>query len=140
MTAPPTDESRPGAAELRDARAALDAATGHLGELADEVASRREEVDDLEGLVDLLLDLSSTPVVVVDQGRHVTAISRPAADALDGAIGDPLAKVLPPDAARAVGELLELGEPCDVDLPTAGEGARVRVLRSRRAVLVLPRP
>jgi|SoiMethySBSTD1v2_1073268.scaffolds.fasta_scaffold15880_8 hypothetical protein len=140
MTAPPTDDPRPGVAELRDAREALDAATGRLCELADEVAARRADVDDLEGLVDLLLDLSSTPVVVVDEGRHVTAISRAAVEVLDGAIGDPLAKVLPAEAARTVGELLEQGEPCDVDLPTAGEGARVRLLPGRRAVLVLPRP
>ena len=92
-------------------------------------------------MVDLLLGLASTPVVVIDErpprGR---GSSRPAASAFDGVVGDPLAKVLSAEAARRVGELLDDGEPCDLDLPAAGEGARVRVLPGRRAVLVLPRP
>ena len=140
MTTSATDDPEPGVAELREARTALDAATVRIGQLADEVTARRNEVDDLEGLVDLLLGLASAPVVVVDERRHVAALSRSAATAFDGAVGDPLAKVLPAEAARRVGELLDEGEPCDVDLPAAGEGARVRVLPSRRAVLVLPRP
>lgn len=140
MTAPATPDDGPSAETLRAARAALDAAAEDVGRLTDELAASRREVDDLETLLDVLLGLTSTPVVVVDRSRRVTALSRAAEERLGVGLGDPLADVLDSEPAREVGELLDGHEPVDADLPAAGEGARARLLPGGRAVLVLPTP
>lgn len=140
MTAPATPDDGPSAETLRAARAALDAAAEDVGRLTDALAASRLELDDLETLLDLVLGVTSTPVVVVDRSRRVTALSRAAEDRLGVGLGDPLADVLDSEPAREVGELLDGGEPADADLPAAGEGARVRLLPGGRAVLVLPTP
>ena len=49
-----------------------------LARLTDELAACQIVVDDLETLLDLLLGVTSTPVVVVDRTRRVTALSRAA--------------------------------------------------------------
>jgi PAS domain-containing protein len=141
MTAPAT-AGEPGSSTetLRDARAALDAAAADLTRLTDELAACRVELDDLETLVDLVLGVTSTPVVVVDRSRRVTALSRAAEERLGVGLGDPLSELLAPEPAREVGELLDGDEAVDADLPGAGEGARVRMLPGGRAVLVLPTP
>lgn len=126
---------------LAEMRAAVEAATGQLDELADELAASSARVDDLETLVDLLLGAVDAPVVVIDEGRRITGLSRGSADRLEGAaIGKPLSSVLP---APVVDELVRAldGDPAgDMDLPAAGAGARVRPLPSGGAALVLGTP
>lgn len=141
MTAHATaDDHGPSADTLRAARAALDAAAGNVARLTDELAASQVVVDELETLLDLLLGVTSIPVVVVDRTRRVTALSRAAEERLGVGLGDPLADVLATGPAREVGELLDAGEPTDAELPEAGEGARARLLPGGRAVLVLPTP
>ena len=141
MTAPAT-AGEPGSSTetLREARAAVDDAARDLARLSDELAACRAELDDLESLLDLVLGVTSTPVVVIDRTRRVTALSRAAEERLAVRLGDPLSGVLASEPAREVGELLDGEEAADVDLPGAGEGARVRTLPGGRAVLVLPTP
>jgi hypothetical protein len=78
--------------------------------------------------------------VVVDPGRRVTALSRAAATRSGGAVGSALAGIVPDHAARRIGELIDTGEPAENDLPGAGDGARVWVLPTGHAVVVLAQP
>lgn len=143
MTPRSDDRADPRADEaaelLAEMRASVEAATRRLDQLTSELTVHRTRVDDLETLVDLFLGMEDTPVVVVDDDRCITGLSRGAAERLDGAaIGKPLSSVLP---APVVGELigrLESEGMGEFDLPVAGQGARVHPLPAGGAVLVLP--
>jgi hypothetical protein len=103
MTSPPDDSSdrrAEAAALLAEMRSGLDAATGQLERMADELSGSRDRLDRLESVVDILLDLADSVVLVVDGDRHIVGMSRAAAERFEGpAIGKPLASVLPDDQA-----------------------------------------
>jgi hypothetical protein len=136
---PDDDDSRPTADVLRAARQAVDDATRRLDEVTAALAGTRAAADLSEALLDAVLDVVETPVVVVDAGRRLTAVSRAAAAELGCKVGDPLSDLLPADAARRVGGLLDEGQSADVDLPDVGAGVRLQILSSGHAILVLTR-
>lgn len=140
MSALPDDDDRPTAEALRAGRQAVEDATRQLDELTTELVDRRAAVDHLEAVLDLVLAATETAVVVVDTGRRITALSRGAAAQLGGSVGAALASVVPDGAARRVGELIDDGDPVESDLPEVGEGARVHLLPTGHAILVVPRP
>ncbi len=80
---------------LAEMRAQVESATRLLDGLTAELTERRASVDHLETLVDALLGVATTPIVVIDDGRRITGLSRAAAATLDGAsIGKPLSSVV----------------------------------------------
>lgn len=137
MTAHPDENTDPIEDALRAAGSAVDDATRQLDELAARLADRQAAVDHLESLLDVVLATSATPIVVVDSGRRVTALSRAAATCTGGQVGSALARIVTDEAARRIGELIDGGEPAEGDLPAAGDGARVWVLSTGHAIVVL---
>jgi hypothetical protein len=140
MTALPDEDTDPTEEALRAARQAVEDASGQLDALTTRLAERQAAVDHLESVLDVILATSATPIVVVDPGRRVTALSRAAAARSGGAVGSPLTGVVPDHAARRIGELIDGREPAADDLPGAGDGARVWVLPTGHAVVVLEQP
>lgn len=140
MTALPDEDTDPTDEALRAARSAVEDASRQLDELATRLAERQAAVDHLESVLDVVLARSETPIVVVDPGRRVTALTRAAATCTGGAVGSTLAGIVPDQAARRIGELIDGGEPAEDDLPGAGDGARVWVLPTGHAVVVLGQP
>jgi hypothetical protein len=122
---------------VRAARDAVEEAERRLDEAAGQLAERRAAADQLESLLDAVLAVVETPVVVVDRGRRVTALSRAASARLGCRVGDPLTAAVPAESARQVGALLDAGVPTDLELPEAGVGAHVQVLVTGHAVLTL---
>ncbi|HET6952563.1 MAG TPA: hypothetical protein VFI47_19435, partial [Acidimicrobiales bacterium] len=100
-----------------------------------EVAELRSREDDLETLVDTLLDLADTVVLVIDDDRRITGLSRAAAARLDGAaVGKPLSSAVSADEFDRLAALL------DGDGPppgAAGDGPVLHRLPHGGAVLVL---
>jgi hypothetical protein len=139
MSALPDDDT-PTADALRMARHAVEEATRQLDELSSALEDHRSAVDHLESVLDVVLAATETAVVVVDTSRRVTAVSQGAASRLGASVESALVDVVPAPAARYVGELLDGGGPVDADLPGVGAGARVHVLATGHAVLVVPRP
>jgi hypothetical protein len=140
MSALPDDDTDPSDEALRAARQAVEDASGQLDALTTHLAERQAAIDHLESVLDVVLATSATPIVVVDPGRRVTALSRAAATRSGGAVGSALAGIVPDHAARRIGELIDSGEPAENDLPGAGDGARVWVLPTGHAVVVLAQP
>jgi hypothetical protein len=140
MTALPDKDIDPREEALRAARQAVEDASRQLDELTTHLADRQAAVDHLESVLDVLLATSATPIVVVDHGRRVTALSRTAATRSGGAVGSALAGIVPDDTARRIGELIDRGEPAEDNLPGAEGGARVWVLPTGHAVVVLAQP
>jgi len=140
MSALPDDATDPTAEALRTARRSVDDATRQLDDLTTRLAERQAAVDHLESVLDAVLAASATPIVVIDPGRRVTALSQAAAVRSGASVGSALAGVVPQGAARRVGELIDAGKPVEVDLQGAGDGARVRILPTGHAVVVLSRP
>jgi hypothetical protein len=140
MSALPDEDPDPTEDALRAARQAVEDALGQLDELTTRLAERQAVVDHLESVLDVLLATCATPIVVVDPGRRVTALSRAAATRTGGAVGSALAGVVPDDAARRIGELIDGGGPTEGDLPGAGDGGRVWILPTGHAVVVLAQP
>jgi hypothetical protein len=143
MTSGPDDRANPrpdqAAQLLAEMRANVEDATRQLDELTSELTMRRALVDDLESLVDLLLAMGDTAVVVIDDRRRISGLSRVAAERLDGAaLGKPLSSVLPAPIVDELTEGLDSGEAGQIDLPVAGSGACVQPLPGGGAVLVLP--
>lgn len=137
MSALPDEDTEATEDALRAARKAVEDAARQLDDLADRLAAREATIDHLESVLDVVLAACATPIVVVDRGRRVTALSRAAAARTGGEVGSAVAGVVPDAAARRIGELIEVGEPAEDDLPGAGDGARVWVLPTGHAVVVL---
>lgn len=150
MTSPPADRAdiRPdnradarldeAAGLLADMRAGVEAAAGQIDDLAAELAASRDRVDYLETLVDLLLGEVDAPVVLIDEGRRITGLSRGSGSRLEPtAIGKPLSSVLPAPVVDELVRALDGAPASDADLPAAGDGAWVRPLPGGGAVLVL---
>jgi hypothetical protein len=140
MSALPDEDTDPTEEALRAAREAVEDASRQLDEVTTRLAERQAAVDHLESVLDVVLATSSTPIVVVDSGRRVIALSRAAATRCGGEVGSALAGVVPDPAARRIGELIDGGEPAEADLPGTGGGARVWVLPTGHAVVVLAEP
>jgi nitrogen fixation/metabolism regulation signal transduction histidine kinase len=142
MTSRPADRADEAAVLVADMRAAVEDATRQLDALNDELEARRTAVDDLEALADLLLDLCDVPLVVVDGRRRVVALSREAADRLEGAaVGKPLTSLaaLVDDAIdQAPTDDATGADPGQAD--AVGDGATVLRLPGGGAVLVLRGP
>jgi nitrogen fixation/metabolism regulation signal transduction histidine kinase len=120
-------------------RRRVEEAAERLGGLAAEVEELRSRDNDLESLVDVLLGLLDAAVLVVDDDRRITALSRGAAAKLDGAaVGKPLSSALGAAEFDAVSARLDAA-----DEPGRGSGAGddgVRRLPRGGAVLVLEDP
>ena len=138
MSALPDDDARLTAEAICAARQAVDEATRQLHELTSRLSDRQVELDHVETVLDAVLDVSTTPLVVVDPDRRVRALSRAAADV--ASVGTALAEVVPPAAARRVGELIDAGGPVETELPEAGPGASARVLPNGQVIVVLAQP
>lgn len=124
---------------LSEMRALVESATRELDGLTSELTESRVAVDQLETLVDLLLSTTTTPIVVIDDGRRITGLSRAADERLDGAsIGTPLSSLLPADVVHQVNAGLDSARAGAFDLPAAGAGARALPLPGGGAVMVLP--
>lgn len=102
------------AAALADMRGRLDEATTDVERLTAELEQRTQALDELEGLVDVLLGVSAGAVVVVRPDRRVRALSRGAAEMLGldtSHVGKALASVVPDEILAATREqLLRLSE------------------------------
>jgi hypothetical protein len=140
MSALPDEDTEPTEDALRASRQAVEDASRLLDDLATRLAAREAAVDHLESVLDVILAACATPIVVVDRRRRVTALSRAAAARTGGEVGSLVAGVLPDEAARRIGELIEDGGPAEDDLPGAGDGARVWVLPTGHAIVVLAQP
>jgi hypothetical protein len=144
MSALPND-SGPTADVLRAAREAVDDATRRLDELTAQLADRATQVDLVESVLDAVLDVTDGPVIVVDRGRRVTALSRAAATEHGCDVGAALSEIVPAEVASRIGALLDEADADGADdlaereLPDLGAGARVRILSSGHAILALPR-
>ena len=144
MSALPND-SAPTADVLRAAREAVDDATHRLDKLTKQLAERATQVDLLESVLDAVLDVAEGPVIVVDRGRRVTALSRVAATEHGCELGAALSEIVPAEVASQIGALLDeadadgVGDLGERDLPDLGTGARVRILPSGHAILALAR-
>jgi PAS domain-containing protein len=107
------------AAVLADMRSRLDEATNDVERLTAELEQRTQALDEFEGLVDVLLGVSTEAVVVVQPDRRVRALSRAAAEmlGLDAShVGKALASVVPDEIVVATREqLLRLSEGTEVE-------------------------
>jgi hypothetical protein len=140
MSALPDEDTEATEDALRAARQAVEEASRQLDDLTSRLAEREAAVDHLESVLDVVLAACAAPIVVVDRGRRVTALSRAAAARTKGEVGSAAAGILPDDAARRIGELIDGGGPAEHILSGAGDGARVWVLPTGHAVVVLPQP
>lgn len=117
-------------------RRRVEDAAERLGGLADEVDEVRSRDDDLESLVDVLLGLVDAAVLVVDDDRRITALSRGAAARLDGAaVGKPLSSALGAAEFDAVSARLDAADAAGQAGGDGGGG--VHPLPRGGAVLVL---
>jgi hypothetical protein len=137
MSALPDEDTEATENALRAARHAVEEASRQLDDLVTRLAEREAAIDQLESVLDVVLATCPTQIVVVDSGRRVTALSRAAAARTGGEVGSAVAEVVPDDAARRIGELIDVGGPAEDDLPGAGDVARVWVLPTGHAVVVL---
>jgi hypothetical protein len=139
MNALPEEDTEATDDALRAARHAMEEASRQLDDLLSRLAEREAALDHLETLLEVVLSTCASQIVVVDRGHRVTALSRAAAASTGGEVGSAMAGVVPDDAARRIGELIDDGGPAEDDLPEAGDGARVWVLPTGHAVVVLAR-
>jgi nitrogen fixation/metabolism regulation signal transduction histidine kinase len=117
-------------------RRRVEDAAERLGGLAAEVEELRSRDDDLESLVDVLLGLVDAAVLVVDDDRRITALSRGAAARLDGAaVGKPLSSALGAAEFDAVSARLDAADA--VGQAGGDGGGGVHPLPRGGAVLVL---
>jgi nitrogen fixation/metabolism regulation signal transduction histidine kinase len=117
-------------------RRRVEDAAERLGGLAAEVDEVRSRDDDLESLVDVLLGLVDAAVLVVDDDRRITALSRGAAARLDGAaVGKPLSSALGAAEFDAVSARLDAADA--VGQAGGDGGGGVHPLPRGGAVLVL---
>jgi nitrogen fixation/metabolism regulation signal transduction histidine kinase len=117
-------------------RRRVEDAAERLGGLAAEVDEVRSRDDDLESLVDVLLGLVDAAVLVVDDDRRITALSRGAAARLDGAaVGKPLSSALGAAEFDAVSARLDAADA--VGHAGGDGGGGVHPLPRGGAVLVL---
>jgi hypothetical protein len=89
---------------LADMRARVEAAAAEIDRLSTELTARDQWVDELEGIVDLVLGLLDAPVVVVGDDRRIRALSRGASERFtgDGVVGKPLSSVVPDEVFAAL--------------------------------------
>jgi hypothetical protein len=126
---------------VAEMRASVEVATRQLDELTSELSTHRCLTDDLESIVDVLLGVGDTAVVVIDDARRISGLSRAAAERFDGAaVGKPLSSVLPDTVADEVAGWLDGDRAGGGDGPPVGERARVHPLPGGGAVVVLGDP
>lgn len=137
MTPRPDDRADEAAELVAEMRAAVEDATRKLERMTDEVTEQRATADRLESMVDLLLDLTDKPLIVIDLDRRITAVSRVAARQVEAAtVGKPLSSVLPEPLAEQLVTHVE-GLRQGAGGSSTVEGVRVHPLPGG-AMLVLP--
>lgn len=133
-----TRQAREAEQLLAEMRAGVEAAAGQLDEVTSELSSRRAQVDDLETVADLVLGLSDTVIVVVNERRQITGLSRGAKAQHPGLdIGKPLSSLVPAELADAVSACLDEAPDHPSDLDGTQVGARLHPLPGGGAVLVV---
>jgi nitrogen fixation/metabolism regulation signal transduction histidine kinase len=124
---------------VAEMRARVEDAVCQLEALTAELHERRQVVDTLETVVDVVLEVTGSAVVVTDGEGHITGLSRAAALAYEGAaVGKPVS-ALP----REIADLLAQGSAPTGDEaePAAGDPAvRMHPLPGGGSLLVLPDP
>lgn len=124
---------------VAEMRARVEDAACQLEALTTELHERREVVDTLETVLDVLLETTGIAVVVTDGEGRIVGLSRAASLAYEGAaVGKPVS-ALPRDVA----DLLAPGSAPthDETEPAAGDPAvRVHPLPGGGSLLVLPDP
>ncbi len=124
---------------VAEMRARVEDAACQLEALTTELHERRQVVDDLETVVDVLLGVTGSVVVVTDGEGRIAGLSRAAARAYEGAaIGKPVS-ALP----REVADLLAQSSAAtddETDPPAGDPAVRVHPLPGGGSLLVLPDP
>jgi hypothetical protein len=136
----PAKGSDEAASLLAEMRARVEAASHHLDRLTAELTVGRHRLDDLETAIDLLLSLLGAPVILIDEARRITGLSRGAAERVEGAtVEKPLSSVLP---APVVDQLMARLDAKDTepDLSPSGGQAGVLPLPGGGAIVILPDP
>lgn len=136
----PAQGSDEAASLLVEMRARVEAATHQLDDLTAELTASRGRLDDLETAIDLLLSLLEAPVILIDEARRITGLSRGAAERVEGAAVDkPLSSVLP---APVVDQLLARLDADATESRPASPGGEAGVLPlpGGGAIVILPHP
>lgn len=136
----PAKGSDEAASLLAEMRARVETATHQLGDLTAELTVGRRRLDDLETALDLLLSLVDAPVILIDEARRITGLSRGATERVEGAAVDkPLSSVLP---APVIDQLLATLDSDDAEPRPLrpGAGAGVLPLPGGGAIVFLPDP